>query len=146
MNPYAYVAQNPETLTDPSGQMVGCHNCGSGDGGSGSGGGGSCGDNGCNQGGGIGDPGSGGNQGGGGMKDPGAGGSEKSHHSSLSVKLMMVSGISEEVPRGITIGIPTIGGTIHIDWAWKFLSFPPLLKADIQLSPEVVDYILAYGL
>jgi len=24
MNPYAYVAQNPETLTDPSGQMVEC--------------------------------------------------------------------------------------------------------------------------
>ncbi|HVB72560.1 MAG TPA: RHS repeat-associated core domain-containing protein [Ktedonobacteraceae bacterium] len=53
MNPYAYVAQNPETLTDPSGQMVGCPGCGdNGDGGSGSGGssggGNSCGDNGCN--------------------------------------------------------------------------------------------------
>jgi len=80
MNPYAYVAQNPETLTDPSGQMVGCPGCGNSGGGGGnqgggSGGGGSCGDNGCNQGGGMGDPGAGGHQGGGGMKDPGAGGS-----------------------------------------------------------------------
>src|SRR5487761_1156383 len=33
MNPYAYVAQNPETLTDPSGQMVECHDCGGGGGG-----------------------------------------------------------------------------------------------------------------
>ena len=78
MNPYAYVAQNPETMTDPSGQMVGCPGCGNSGGGGnqggGSGGGGSCGDNGCNQGGGMGDPGAGGNQGGGGMKDPGAGG------------------------------------------------------------------------
>ena len=35
MNPYAYVAQNPETLTDPSGQMVECHDCGGGGGGGG---------------------------------------------------------------------------------------------------------------
>ena len=42
MNPYAYVAQNPETLTDPSGQMVGCPGCGdNGDGGSGNNNGGS---------------------------------------------------------------------------------------------------------
>jgi RHS repeat-associated protein len=35
MNPYAYVAENPETLTDPSGQMYGCPGCGNsgGDGG-----------------------------------------------------------------------------------------------------------------
>ena len=65
MNPYAYVAQNPETLTDPSGQMVECHDCGGGGGGNQGGGSGS---------GGIGDPGAGGHQGGGGMKDPGAGG------------------------------------------------------------------------
>jgi RHS repeat-associated protein len=31
MNPYAYVAQNPETLTDPSGQMIDCGpGCGNG--------------------------------------------------------------------------------------------------------------------
>ena len=35
MNPYAYVAQNPETLTDPSGQMVGCPGCGNSGGGGG---------------------------------------------------------------------------------------------------------------
>lgn len=34
MNPYAYVAQNPETLTDPSGQMIDCGpGCGNGGGG-----------------------------------------------------------------------------------------------------------------
>jgi hypothetical protein len=33
MNPYAYVAQNPETLTDPSGQIVYCPGCGNGGGG-----------------------------------------------------------------------------------------------------------------
>ena len=33
MNPYAYVAQNPETLTDPSGQMYGCPGCGNSGGG-----------------------------------------------------------------------------------------------------------------
>jgi len=35
MNPYAYVAQNPETLTDPSGQMYGCPGCGNSGGGGG---------------------------------------------------------------------------------------------------------------
>jgi hypothetical protein len=127
MNPYAYVAQNPETLTDPSGQM---YYCPQGCGGGGNNGnptpppppnhGPTCGP----------DP---SNCDGGGMGNPGAGGSEGGNR-----------GYSDALPQ---LDGPASGSMAYLNYAYEYAYYMALeIEAYriAHLDSDLADYAMGW--